>query len=87
MFFTTRFRRGGGFAAPLFRAQKVCAAGRFRHTSRWRRHIMVCKPLAKEVIIMPEQDERRTAPVQGEKREDVDDLIFRTAPGRPVSDR
>ena len=36
---------------------------------------------------MPEQDERRTAPAQGEKREDVDDLIFRTAPRWPVSDR
>ena len=36
---------------------------------------------------MPEQDERRTAPAQGEKREDVDDLIFRTAPSWPVSDR
>ena len=27
------------------------------------------------------------APAQGEKREDVDDLIFRTAPSWPVSDR
>ena len=36
---------------------------------------------------MPEQDECRTLPAQREPREDVDDLIFRTAPGWLASDR
>ena len=44
-------------------------------------------PRTKEVIKMPEQDERQTAAPQAGGKEDVDDLIFRTAPGWLVSDR
>lgn len=44
-------------------------------------------PRTKEVIEMPEQDERQTAAPQAGGKEDVDDLIFRTAPGWLVSDR
>ena len=76
-------RRGDRFVPPRF----FYRTGKIRHTSQGDWHILVYKPLTKEVIIMPEQDERRTAPAQGEKREDVDDLIFRTAPSWPVSDR
>ncbi len=36
---------------------------------------------------MTEQNERQNISVQGSVKEDVDDLIFRTAPGWLVSDR
>lgn len=61
--------------------------GKIRHIFSGPAHILVYKLRTKEVIEMPEQDNRQNLPPQNGGKEDVDDFIFRTAPGWLASDR